>query len=308
MPPSVSPINWTGNKGCIYETISAFMPPHRVYVEPCMGSAEVFLRKRSAEKEIINDFNGDLVNFFRVLQSNENLVYLLGKLCLSFNSEEMFQQRRALLASVPNILDDVYETAEMIRTFTPEEIEQAAAFFSNQVFSFSSTGKSFAIAKKDMTKRFPRLIAACSRLRDAIILHRDYKDVITYAACPSAFILLDPPYKGTEKMYQKSSFDEVEHAKLFAFMNEIHVKFQGSCKFLITYNNDAYIRSLAEKYGFDTYVQSRLHNMAQSSNPGAMFEELLIANYDLMKQAVDNHHQLANENSQLSLFDYICDY
>ena len=31
-------------------------------------------------------------------------------------------------------------------------------------------------------------------------------------------------------------------------------------------------------------------------------------NYDLMQQAVDNHHQLANENSQLSLFDYICDY
>ena len=159
-----------------------------------------------------------------------------------------------------------------------------------------------------MTKRFPRLVAACTRLRDAIIMHRDYKDVITYAACPGAFILLDPPYKGTEDMYQKSSFDEDEHARLFAFMNDIHVKFGGECKFLITYNNDPYIRSLAEKYGFDTYVQERLHNMAQGSKPGEMFEELLIANYDLMQQAVDNHHQLANENSQLSLFDYICDY
>ena len=159
-----------------------------------------------------------------------------------------------------------------------------------------------------MTKRFLRLVAACNRLRDAIIMHRDYKDVITYAACPGAFILLDPPYKGTEDMYQKSSFDEDEHAKLFAFMNDIHVKFGGECKFLITYNNDPYIRSLAEKYGFDTYVQERLHNMAQGSKPGEMFEELLIANYDLMQQAVDNHHQLANENSQLSLFDYICDY
>lgn len=109
-------------------------------------------------------------------------------------------------------------------------------------------------------------------------------------------------------MYQKSSFDEDEHAKLFAFMNDVHVKFSGECKFLITYNNDPYIRSLAEKYGFDTYVQERLHNMAQGSKPGEMFEELLIANYDLMQQAVDNHHQLANENSQLSLFDYICDY
>lgn len=64
---------------------------------------------------------------------------------LSFNSEEMFQQCRELLASVPNILDEVYETAEMIRTFTPEDIDYAVAFYENQVFSFSSTGKSFAI-------------------------------------------------------------------------------------------------------------------------------------------------------------------
>ena len=49
------------------------MPPHRTYVEACMGSAEVFLRKKPVEKEIINDYNGDLVRFFRVLQRNENL-------------------------------------------------------------------------------------------------------------------------------------------------------------------------------------------------------------------------------------------
>ena len=279
-----------------YETISAFMPPHRVYIEPCMGSAEVFLRKRPAEKEIINDYNGDLVNFFRVLRSKKALPQLLGRLYLSFNSEELFIRNKKLLASIPNILDDAVETAEAIQEITDADIEHAAAFFENQV------------SRKDMTKRFPRLVAACNRLRDAIIMHRDYKDVITYAACPGAFILLDPPYKGTENMYQKSSFDEDEHAKLFAFMNGIHVKFGGECKFLITYNNDPYIRSLAERYGFDTYVQERLHNMAQGSKPGEMFEELLIANYDLMQQAVDNHHQLANENSQLSLFDYICDY
>ena len=72
MSGSVSPLPWTGNKGCIYTTIDAFMPPHKTYVEACMGSAEVFLRKRPVEREIINDFNGDLVRFFRVLQRNEN--------------------------------------------------------------------------------------------------------------------------------------------------------------------------------------------------------------------------------------------
>ena len=128
MPPSVSPINWTGNKSCIYETISAFMPPHRVYIEPCMGSAEVFLRKRPAEKEIINDFNGDLVNFFRVLRSKKALPQLLGRLYLSFNSEELFNQNKKLLASIPNILDDAVDTAEVIQEITEADIEHAAAF------------------------------------------------------------------------------------------------------------------------------------------------------------------------------------
>jgi DNA adenine methylase len=76
MSNSVSPLQWTGSKGCIFKTIDAFIPPHKTYIEPCMGSAEVFLRKQPAEREILNDYNGDLVKFFRVLQRNEKLAYL----------------------------------------------------------------------------------------------------------------------------------------------------------------------------------------------------------------------------------------
>lgn len=308
MSGSVSPLAWTGNKGCIYKTIDAFMPPHRTYVEPCMGSAEVFLRKAPVPKEIINDYNGDLVKFFRVLQRSEKLAYLLGRLYLSFNCEELFRANKALLADVPNILDDLTETAVMIENADWQDIELAVAFFENQTFSFSSTGKTFAIAKKDMTKKFGRIVAACSRLRNAIIMHRDYKDCINYAAGKDTFILLDPPYKGTENYYQKANFDEDEHAQLFAYMNEIHKKFSGECKFLITYNNDPYILELAAKYGFYTYVQERLHNMAQSSKPGEMFEELLIGNYDLEKQARENEKYLKELNRQLNLFDYKYNY
>ena len=115
MSGSVSPLPWTGNKGCIYTTIDAFMPPHRTYVEACMGSAEVFLRKKPVEKEIINDYNGDLVRFFRVLQRNENLERLIGRLFLSFNSEQIFRANKALLAEVPNILDDLTETSVIMK-------------------------------------------------------------------------------------------------------------------------------------------------------------------------------------------------
>ena len=308
MSGSVSPLPWTGSKGCIYTTIDAFMPPHKTYVEACMGSAEVFLRKKPAEREIINDYNGDLVKFFRVLQQNEKLAYLLGRLYLSFNSEELFRINKAMLADVPNILDDLTETSVTVEKAEWSDIEKAVAFFENQIFSFSSTGKTFAIAKKDMTKRFGRLVTAGSRLRNAVIMHRDYKDCISYAAGKDTFILLDPPYKGTEKYYQKANFGSDEHAKLFEFMYGIHEKYEGNCKFIITYNNDPYICSLAEKYGFDTFVKERLHNMLQSTKPGEMFEELLIGNYDLKKQAEENNHCIVKEAQRLTLFDFQYDY
>ena len=308
MSGSVSPLPWTGSKGCIYTTIDAFMPPHKTYVEPCMGSAEVFLRKKPSEREIINDYNGDLVKFFRVLQRSEKLAYLIGRLYLSFNSEQLFKANKAMLADVPNILDDITETSIIIENADWSDIEKAVAFFENQIFSFSSTGKTFAIAKKDMTKRFGRLVAACSRLRNAVIMHRDYKDCIDYAAGKDTFILLDPPYKGTENYYQKASFGSDEHAKLFEFMNGIHEKYNGDCKFIITYNNDPYIKELADKYGFDTYVKERLHNMLQSTKPGEMFEELLIGNYDLCKQAETNSNYLLEQSRQLTLLDFQYDY
>jgi DNA adenine methylase len=273
-----------------------------------MGSAEVFLRKKPSEREIINDYNGDLVKFFRVLQRSEKLAYLIGRLYLSFNSEQLFKANKAMLADVPNILDDLTETSVIIENAEWSDIEKAVAFFENQIFSFSSTGKTFAIAKKDMTKRFGRLVAACSRLRNAVIMHRDYKDCISYAAGKDTFILLDPPYKGTENYYQKANFGADEHAMLFEFMNGIHEKYKGECKFIITYNNDPYIRELADKYGFDTFVKERLHNMLQSTKPGEMFEELLIGNYDLLKQAETNQNFLLEQSRQLTLFDFQYDY
>ena len=241
MSASTSPLPYTGNKSCIVNTILTVMPKHSVYIEPCMGSAEVFFRKPKAEREILNDYNGDLVNLFRTIQSNKKLVFLLGRLYLSINSELIFRQNKERLRNIPNVLDDVLDTSQIISKLKWSEVEAAAAFFENQVYSFSSTGQTFGIARRDMSQRLDRLINAYGRMRDAIILHRDYKDVISYAACPGSFILLDPPYKGTEGMYSKANFDSDQHAVLFDFMGEINEKYQGEAKFLITYNNDPYI-------------------------------------------------------------------
>ena len=308
MSASTSPLPYTGNKSCIAPTIFSVMPKHTVYIEPCMGSAETFFRKPRAEKEILNDYNGDLVNLFRNIQSNEKLAFLLGRLFLSVNSEQIFRANKQLLRDIPNVLDDIWETSEIVKDMSWKDVLNAAAFFENQVYSFSSTGQTYGIARRDIEQRLPRLVSAYKRLRDAIILHRDYKDVITYAACPGSFTFLDPPYKTTEKMYSKANFDADQHAILFDFMADIDRKFDGSAKFLITYNNDEYIQKLAKAKGFYIRVQPRLHNMRQAKEAGATFDELLIANYDLDKQEEENQRLFYQATSQMTLFDFKCDY
>ena len=55
-------------------------------------------------------------------------------------------------------------------------------------------------------------------------------------------------------------------------------------------------------------MQTRLHNMRQGKDAGALYEELLIANYDLEKQAAANQLYLFEQSSQLTLFDFKSDY
>lgn len=299
---NVSPLPWTGNKACISDSLLAFMPQHDTYIEPCCGSAEFLLRKPRVKHEIINDYNGDVVNFFNVIQNNKAYVNFVGKITCSANAEAKFIERKAKLQA-PFRPREIITNNDRILDITDEELERAVMFFENQVQSFCSTGKSFAIDNRAPTRKLPQVLFANYRLQGVCILNRDYKRVLLEQSKNNCFIFLDPPYRGTENYYNNIDFANEEHEKLFETVSAVDKKFCGSCKVLITYNNDPVIVELAKKYGFDMYVVKRLHNMVQSTKPGAMFEELIIANYDLQAQATANQNFIFEESRQLSLFD-----
>lgn len=59
-----SPIRWLGGKGLIVAKLLPLIPPHRIYVEPFGGGANLLLAKEPSLVEVYNDLDSGLVNFF----------------------------------------------------------------------------------------------------------------------------------------------------------------------------------------------------------------------------------------------------
>src|SRR5438477_12018505 len=96
------PLPYIGGKNRLAAKIIALLPEHTTYVEPFAGGAQVFFHKEPSKVEVLNDLNGEIVNFFRVCQwHHEELVRYL-KYCLM--SRKLY---RSLAATNPETLTDV---------------------------------------------------------------------------------------------------------------------------------------------------------------------------------------------------------
>jgi len=65
-----SPLCYIGGKSQLASQIIEKIPEHNSYIECFAGAAWVFFRKTPSKYEVINDRDGDLVSFYRVLQNH----------------------------------------------------------------------------------------------------------------------------------------------------------------------------------------------------------------------------------------------
>jgi DNA adenine methylase len=64
------PTSYYGAKARLAPWIASLLPPHRTYVEAFAGSAAVLFAKPPSPTEVLNDLDGAVVNFFRVLRDH----------------------------------------------------------------------------------------------------------------------------------------------------------------------------------------------------------------------------------------------
>lgn len=188
------PFPWLGGKGKLADQILARLPePSRelTYVEPFFGGGAVFFARRPSGIEVINDANGEIVTFFRVLRdrTDELIRYLQN----TPYSRQLFYEWRAIPdpASLP-------------------DLERAARFFyiARSAFAAESTRKNPAWAFAKVFDNKARSMAAVidselllirDRLRYALIENDDAIAVVRRFDTPSAVIYCDPPYLQTTR-------------------------------------------------------------------------------------------------------------
>ena len=63
-------LKYPGSKWRIANWIISYIPEHRSYVEPYLGSGAVFFNKARSPIETINDLDGDVVNLFQCIRED----------------------------------------------------------------------------------------------------------------------------------------------------------------------------------------------------------------------------------------------
>lgn len=247
-------IGWIGGKKLLRnEIIKRFPQGFDRYIEVFGGAGWVlFGCERHAQMEIYNDMNSDLVNLFLCVKNNCN--ELQHELEFILNSRELFELHK-------------YE----IMRSTLNNIQRAARFFFLTSYSYGNNTREFCCKSKGIIKPVEYLKLVQKRLNMVVIENKSYDNLIKLYDRTSALFYLDPPYFGTEKLYNRCSFTSDDHEKL-------HFTLQGlKGKFILSYNDCDMVHTLYK--GFNIEEVARSNNLASRYGDKKLYREVLIKNF-----------------------------
>lgn len=183
------PFEYYGGKATLAPQIAGMLPGHDHYVEPFAGGLSVLLAKSPSKSETVNDLDGDLVRFWRVLREQP---YELERACaLTPHSREEFtaaQNREGLTD---------FEVARRVFVMLTQGRAHSlrAGGASNWRWVRGTGGPEARIAGN-----LRRLAPVAGRLQGVSIENRDAIEVIRdYGTEPSTCIYADPPYLGSTR-------------------------------------------------------------------------------------------------------------
>ena len=248
------PLSYIGGKSRLAKQIVAMLPTHKTYVEVFSGGAQVLFHKQPSAVEILNDLDGEIVNFFRVCQQHpDELIRYLKHMLVSRKWYEL------LKVTNPESLTDIQRAARHLYilkgSYGAMVVKQNYHIHVIQPPGFNLDKLPESIA--DTHKRLARVQIECL----------PYEKVLKHYDRPETLFYIDPPY------YGRSLYRYNLSAEDFAKMAERLANLHG--KFILSLNDVPEVRKIFRQFKIQAV------DLAYSAQPssGRRYKEVLITNF-----------------------------
>lgn len=204
-----TPMTYFGGKTRLADRIVALLPDHEHYVEPFGGSLAVLLAKQRSKLETVNDIDGDLMLFWRLLRER---AADLERVC-ALTPHSRAEQRAAY--DLSPYLDDLERARRVWVQLTQGRMGVR-----------SKTGWRCYVDPAGTKTSMPgyldgyvdRMAAAAERLHHVSLECRPALELIRlYGTQPSVLIYADPPYLASTRSggrYEHELSTEEDHREL----------------------------------------------------------------------------------------------
>jgi DNA adenine methylase len=257
-----TPVSYYGGKQTLASIILGLIPEHRLYCEPFLGGGAIYFAKKPSKVEIINDTNGELINFYEVLK--HDYTSLEKEVSISLHSRKKHHQAEVIYAN-PEMFDRVKRAWAVWML-----ANSSYGCMLDSVFGYDRTGgasKKMAHKREAFTEDYAiRLqrtqIERCDALR--IIRIRDVKDAF----------YIDPPYVGADQGHY-DGYTQDDFDNLLNLMEGIKGKF-----LLSSFRNET-LKEFTKRNGWHTVKIELICTMTNRSAKPRNKVEVLTANYPI---------------------------
>ena len=179
------PFAYYGGKGTLAERIADVLPEHTHYVEPFAGSLAVLLAKPRSHMETVNDLDGDLMTFWRILRDRpEDLM----RVC-ALTPHGRAEHQAAYDLDVPDELERARRVWVLLTQGRGGTLRRTGWRFyrdpAGSSYSFPEYLAAYVI----------RMDNAAARIAGVSLESRDGLEVIAdYGRHPNVLLYVDPPY------------------------------------------------------------------------------------------------------------------
>ena len=275
---ALTPIRYPGGKSKVVKKMLAPRFPENFdeFYEPFIGGGSValFIAQMYPEKKIhINDLNTKLYEFWLFLQNSPDaLVESLHNIRDSFDPNEPEKGKELL----ERMTEALYEGDGNL-------LKVAASYYVLNKISFSGMTEHASLSKEAYRKTFnhkniDRLTEIASHMSNFEITNQHFKDVMNNPQ-ENDFTFLDPPYMiESSNLYGKNGemHKDFEHDVFFDSVKNLNGKF------MITYNDNEWIRESYKDYNIET-IEYKYYMAFETDENGEKKtrnkNELVITNY-----------------------------